>query len=211
MTEQILWRLAGSLIWVMAVAILLVKTHQSARLLYRLQALGEAGLLSVIALDHEPLLWIDVIMVLLIKEIAIPKILGPQKGMIARDYGAKGTVGMTFLLFVAAAFTLGGLALGQVPGLLHPLVAGVLLGAWFVSFMHLSSRYETWSMSWALLSLDTISGALAVAVAGPIPEFAGVGIDVGALVVAVLLALLTRTIASTLHTTDVRDVEELIG
>ncbi len=96
-------------------------------------------------------------------------------------------------------------------GMRHPLILGLLFGAWFVSFVHLSARYETWSLGWALLSLDTVSGALVVAASGPIPESLEVGINLFALTTAVLLALLARKISTSFSTVDVRDAEELTG
>lgn len=211
MTEQLLGRMFASLIWIMTISLLLVKAHRSAQASYRLQAVGEAGLLAVLALNNEPWLWLDVGLVLAIKEIVIPRILSSHGEVVSKDYGAKSAVGMAFLLMVAAIVTAAGLALGEVPGLARPLMSGILIGAWFISFIHLSARYETWSLSWALLSLDTVSGVLAVSVAGPLPEFAGVGMELAALAIAVLLAWLSRKIFTLLHTTDVRDVEELTG
>ncbi len=211
MAEQLLGRIFASLIWITAISLLLVKAHRSAQASYRLQAVGAAGLLAVLALNHEPWLWLDVGVVLAIKELIIPRILSSHREVASQDYGAKSAVGMAFVLMVAGIVTAASLALGEVPGLAHPLMSGVLIGAWFISFIHLSARYETWSLSWALLSLDTVSGALAVSVSGPLGEFVGVGIELAALAMAVLLAWLSRKIFTLMQTTDVRDVEELTG
>lgn len=205
------WRLFGSLIWVSAILMILVKTHQSARAVYRVQALGEAGLMAALAFLGPSLLWFDVALIVVVKVLLVPRIMQGPSPAVSHDYGSRGPVGLTTVLLVSVLFTVGGVWLGQTAGMHHPLVLGLLFGAWFVSFFHLSARYETWSLGWALLSLDTVSGGLAVAAAGPVPETLEIGINLAAVATAVLLALLARKISSTMHTVDVRDVEELTG
>ncbi len=209
--EVIGWRVFGTLIWVCTIVIILVKTHQSARAIYRIQAIGEAGIMAALAFGGLPLLWWDVALILAVKVVMVPKIMKGPSRAVSHDYGSKGPVGLTTVLLMSVLFTAGGVAVGQMAGMHHSLILGLLLGGWFVSFLHLSSRYETWSLGWALLSLDTVSGALVVAAAGPIPESLEIGINLAALATAVLLALLARKISSSLHTVDVRDVEELTG
>lgn len=209
--EVIGWRLFGSLIWVSAILLILVKTHQSARAVYRVQAIGEAGLMAALAFGGLSLLWFDVALIVVVKVLVVPRIMQGPSQAVSHDYGSRGPVGLTAVLLVSLLFTVGGVWVGQMAGMHHPLVLGLLLGAWFVSFFHLSSRYETWSLGWALLSLDTVTGGLVVAAAGPVPESLEIGMNVAAIATAVLLALLARKISSTMHTVDVRDVEELTG
>lgn len=209
--EMMGWRIFGTLIWACAILIILVKTHQSARAVYRLQAIGEAGIMASLAIGGLPVLWLDVALILAVKVVVIPKIMKGPTWAVTNDYGARGPVGLTTVLLVSVLCTVGGVAVGQLAGMHHPLILGLLLGGWFISFFHLSSRYETWSLGWGLLSLDTVSGALVVAAAGPVPEPLEIGINLGALATAVLLALLARKISNSMHTVDVRDIEELTG
>lgn len=206
----IAWRIAASLVWLMAGALLLVKTNRSAGILYRWQALGEAALAIILSLKtQDNWLWITVAAIIIVKVAVVPEILNFRQTLLRDDYGARGPVGVTSLVLVIAALTIAGIAIGAFPGLIHPVTMGVLFGAWLIALVHGSTRYETWSMAWGLLSLDTVSSSLVLALGSTLPPVADLLITMTAVALAVLLALFSRRIAHLKQTTDVRALKEL--
>lgn len=204
-------RIAATIIWMMAIALILVKTNRSARIVYRLQALGEAGLGALAAWHSVGDLWISVGLVLVFKLGVIPELMRRNALIIKHDYGAKGPVGMTAILMIIFGVTVVGLFVANVFHFLHPILSGVLLAAWIISYIHLSGRYETWSIGWGLLSLDTISSSLVGTWAGVLPASADIATTGVAVALAGLIAIFSGRIALLRHTTDVRQVKELIG
>ena len=206
----ILLRLMLSTIWLMAVALMLVKTYRSATVLYRIQAVAESVVAAGLAVAlHIPWLWLSAILIVLIKGGLIPRLMARTASTHA-DYSAKGPLGMATLLILAFILSAGGILLGK-DSPSQPALTGLLFAALFVAFLHLSSRYELWSLLWALLNLDTVAGAAALVFGTGLPEIADVGINAASLGLALVLSYLAFYIDRIKGTRDVRDLEELIG
>ena len=209
---ETLWRTAASIIWLMTAALVLVRTNRSACTLYRVQALGEATLAGILAqASGDASLWFAVVAVLVLKVIVVPAILQHAHPSLGKDYGSRSPLGMTTLAFAMAGLTIAGILIGPWIETRQPLVTGILFGSWLIALMQTSARYETWSLAWALLSLDTLSGSLALVVGNPLPELADLSIVGASIALALMLALLIARIAEMKKTTDVRNLKELTG
>lgn len=209
---EIILRFSASVLWISALGLLVVKTTDSASKIYRVQSLAEfSAILLVAAMRHFPWLLLSALTVFVIKVLAIPTIMKKSTPLIHQDYGAKASMGIASLLLLALALTIFGFLLSRIPGLSHPVVTGVILAALFIAFLHISSRYETWSLAWGMLSLDTITSVSALVVGTSLTEGADVSIDGLSLGLAFALAFLMHRIADIKNTTDVRQIEELKG
>lgn len=209
---EIILRFSASVLWISALGLLVVKTTDSASKIYRVQSLAEfSAILLVAAMRHFPWLLLSALTVFVIKVLAIPTIMKKSTPLIHQDYGAKASMGIASLLLLALALTIFGFLLSRIPGLSHPVVTGVILAALFIAFLHISSRYETWSLAWGMLSLDTITSVSALVVGTSLKESADVSIDGLSLGLACALAFLIHRIADIKNTTDVRQIEELKG
>lgn len=207
----LMFQLSVGVLWMTTVGMMIVKTHRSTMTLYRIQALMEALLAALMAVTvHLSALWISVLMVIVIKIIVIPTLVTRTFHNAGKEYSAKSPLGMGSLLMLALLLSVGGLLLGRL-GMPHPTVVGLVLGALFVSFLHVSSRYELWSVLWAVLSLDTVVGAGALIFGTGLPETADVGINLASLTLALVLAYVGGRIERIKNSLDVRELEELIG
>lgn len=208
---ELLIRLDLSALWLVTTAMMVVRTHRSARTLYRLQALAEAVVAAALAWSGPvPWLWMSVGLVIAIKVIVIPGWIGPYWNPGAENYGARSPLGTASLLLIALLFSAGGVLVGS-DGMSHLTEGALLLATLAVSFLHLSSRYELWSLGWAILSLDTVAGVAVLLYATQAPEAFDAGVDGASLALAVVLAFIARQIARTRGTWDVRDLKELVG
>lgn len=208
---DLLLRLDLSGLWLVTVAMMVVRTHRSARTLYQLQALSEAVVAAALAWSGPvPWLWLSVGLVIAIKVVVIPVWVSPQWNPGAEDYGARSPLGMAALLLLALILSAGGVLVGS-HGASHLTEGALLLAALTVAFLHLSSRYELWSLGWAILSLDTVAGVAVLLYATRAPEVFDAGVDGASLTLAVVLAYVAHRIARTQGTWDVRDLKELIG
>lgn len=204
-------RVVAGVVWLAAVGLLGSKTHRSAAALYRLQALAEAAFLASAALTDSGIgPWIGVAAVLVAKLGAVPAIMGKPRGW-RHDYGARGPVGLGTQLLAAAGLAVVGLLAGEAMGGGHAVAAGIWIGAWLTAWLQLTTRYETWSLAWGLLSLDTASDGVARLVAGPLPESADFLVTLTTVALAVLLAVLGDRIFALRGTTDSRQLKELTG
>ena len=200
-----------AVLWLATVGMMIVKAPGTVTTFYRIQAIAEAGLGAVMAISgHLPILWVTVGLTVLIRVIAIPRIVNHGITSPNTHYSAKAPTGMGALLIYALFCTIGGLLVGEL-GLPRPVVAGLIFASMFVSFVHLSSRYEAWSMLWALLSLDTIVDAGVLIFAPTLPELTDLGLIGISLALAVVLAFVARQIQALKNSLDVRELEELIG
>ena len=209
---MVILRIAVFLVWITAVLMAVVKTNRSVNVLFRVQALGEAAVAAVLAVTVPyPWLWCSVGAILIIKIGIIPSILFRHDPLVSEDYGARSPFGTTAQLFFTLLVTVLGLAMVRLIPIGQPTLVGTILAALFVSLIHLSSRYEVWSIARALLSLETIAGVGVLVLGLTLKEPADFAIDL----VAVFLALNIAWVASTLmrlkHTVDVREIKELIG
>ncbi len=210
MAITILFRMAFGALWLTAVGLMLVKTFRSAATLYRIQALTETFIAGGLALTgNASWLWLSVGLVVVVKIVLVPRLLARNRRF-RREYGAKSPLGMASLLVISLLFCGGGLILGQTMPV-HPTLTGLFLAALFTTWLHLSSRYELWSMAWALLSLDTVAGVGALLLAPRLPEAADVGINLASLGLALVLSYLVVQIERVKHSADTRDLEELAG
>lgn len=205
-----LWRLAAAAIWLMSCAMVLVKTPGSNRTLYRLQALGEATLIIALAqISHDRVLWISAAAVLVVKIGVVPRLMAPS--IPPSSYGARSPLGAASILAAIGALTVGGILIGRLAQPPHPFAVALLTAAWLTALLHSVSRYETWSLGWALLSLDTASSALAVSISGALPTSIDLLITAVTIGLAILLSLFTKRIMQLKNTTDIRALEELVG
>lgn len=207
----ILFRMIVTVVWLMAVAMILVKTSRSSATLYRIQSIAEAAIAAALAVTGDPWLWISVGLVLAIKTFFIPFLINHGSRPFAPHYSAKGPLGMASLLVIIAILTAGGLLLIRIGKIPHPTLTGLIFAALFVAFLHLSARYEIWSLMWALLSLDTVVGVGALIFGRGLPEVADVGINLASLALALVLTYLAVRIERIKHSLDTRTLEELIG
>ncbi len=204
-------QVAFGLIWLTTAGLLIVKSPHSAAALYRLQAMAEALVAAAAALaGARPWLWLSVVLILVIKVAVIPPVVMRGLGTRRTDYGGDGAFGIGALLLIAALLSVGGFLLGRL-GLPHPALMGMGFAALFVALVHASSRYQVWSMLWALLSLDTVVGAITLIWGRGLPEMADVAIDLVSLGLALVLAYLAQRIDRIMHARDIREMEDLVG
>lgn len=205
-----LWRLGAAAIWLMSCAMVLVKTPASDRTLYRLQAVGEMALIVALAqLSHDKMLWISAAAVLVVKIGVVPRVMASSAP--PSSYGARSPLGASSILAAIGALTVGGILIGRLAQPVHPFAVELLTAAWLTALLHSVSRYETWSLGWALLSLDTASSALALAIGGALPTSIDLLITSVTVGLAILLSLFTKRIMQLKNTADVRALEELVG
>ncbi len=209
---MILLRMAVFLVWITAVLMALVKTDRSVNVLFRFQAVGELAVAAVLALTVPyAWLWLTVVAVALIKVVIIPKILFSHDALVQQDYGVRSPFGMSGLLLVFLAVTVFALAFTRAVGIGDPVLAGTVLAALLVSLVHLSARYEVWSISRALLSLETICATGVLVVGWTLKEPADLAIDLVALFLAFTISWVASTLMRLKGSVDVRDMKELIG
>lgn len=204
--------MCAGLIWLATAGMMIVKTPRATATLYRTQALGDAGLGATIALTaNRPLVWVAVGLTVLFRIVAIPAII--HRGLPSTNslYGAQAPVGMGALMFYAVPFTAGGLLVARWGVVAVPATAGIVFAAMFVSFVHLSARYEVWSILWALMSLDTIVDAGVLVFAQSLPALTDLGLFAMSLALALVLAFVAHRILAVKESLDVRQLEELIG
>jgi hydrogenase-4 membrane subunit HyfE len=208
---SILAQSAAALLWLATVGMMIVKTPRSVTTFYRLQALADAVIAAAIAVQgHQPLLWIAVGLAVIVRVGLIPEIVRRGLTTGGKAHSAKTPVGLGGLMMYALGLSAGGILLGRM-GVPDPTVTGLVFASMFVSFMHLSARYEVWSMLWALLSLDTIVDVGVVIFGRSIPATVDVALYAVSLGLALVLAFVARRIQDVHSTLDVRDLEELIG
>lgn len=197
--------LATALLWLTTVAMMIVKTPRSMMVLYRIQALAEAGAAAEAAIfGHRLMLWSVVALILVLKLFIIPGVVARWLAPLDNLYGAAGPVGSTALLMLALAFSGGGILIGHLP-------IGLVFAAMMVTFVQISGRYEVWSLLWGILSLETVIDVGALTLGGGIPAVGEVGIGVTGLALALVLAYVAAQVRRIKHSLDVRDLEELIG
>lgn len=203
---------SASLLWVTAVAQLLTKNPRSSRIVYRVQALAEAALVSGFAiLYHQSLLWMSVGLILAVKVVAVPWTFRRLTGIIEDAYGSRARVGMAVQLFIAFLMTAATVGYAS-PGLFgHAPLGAVLLSGWLVSFMHLVARYDMWSLMWALLSLETLSTSIVLVVLQTFPPGLDIAVNLAAWATATLGGYLVRRVALTYPAADVRYLRGLKG
>ncbi|AEJ41898.1 hypothetical protein TPY_3746 [Sulfobacillus acidophilus TPY] len=208
-----LWHASASLIWVMTGSLFIVKTPTTMPNLYRLQAVGE--MLAVGALyvaTRDPWLVLSLAILIGVKWFVVPGILTRSSAFARTTYGLSAPWGVSSLLIGDLVLTGLGIAVAHRLFSTDPFTLGVLLASWFIALWHTVARYETWSLSWALLSLDTVSSALILVLAGrPLPPLIDVLMLTITTALAGLLALLSARIFNVKASTDVRDIKELIG
>ncbi|MCL4522181.1 MAG: hypothetical protein M1415_11520 [Firmicutes bacterium] len=204
--------LAVFLLWSTAVLMAMVKTNRSVNLLFRIQALGEATVAAVLAVTLPySWLWLTVAAVLIIKVLIVPRLLFHNDPLVQGDYGARSPFGTTALLFFFLLATVFALVLVHWMKIGHPTLVGVLLAALLVSLIHMSSRYEAWSIARALLGLETICGAGILVIGLTLEEPADLAVDIVALFLALTISWAASTLMRLKHTVDVREIKELIG
>lgn len=201
--------LAAGLLWLATIAMMIVKAPHSVMMFYRVQAFADALLTALVAVrDHLPVLWVFVGLAVAVRIIVIPEIV--SRGLSTpRDYSAKAPLGMGALVLYALLLTAGGMLVGRIGP--DPILLGLIFGAMFVSFVHLSARYEVWSMLWALLSLDTVVDAGLSIFARTMPEETALGIYAMSLSLAIVLAFVAQRVQHLKKSLDVRELEELTG
>ena len=210
MTVTILFRMLFGILWLTAVGLMLVKNYRSAATLYRIQALAEALIAGGLAVTRgAPWIWLSVGLEVVAKIALVPRLIARNRRF-RGEYGAKGPLGMASLLVLSLFFSGGGLILGQTMPV-HPTLTGLFLAALFAASLHLSSRYELWSLTWALLSLDTVAGAGTLLLGSRLPEATDVGINLASLGLALVLSYLVVQIERVKRSADIRDLEELVG
>lgn len=207
----IITELAASLMWLATVGMMIVKTPHSMVTFYRIQALANAAIAAIMAWQGQPLLWAAVGLAVAVRIILIPEIVGKSLRLPTSPYSAKSALGVGAMVILAFFLTAGGMLVAQTLGVSDPISAGLLFAASFVAFIHLSARYEVWSMLWALLSLDTIIDVGVLLFAKALPESSEFGLYAMSLALAIVLAFVAQRIQHIKQSQDVRDLEELIG
>ncbi|NMP21943.1 hypothetical protein [Sulfobacillus harzensis] len=203
--------LAVTLLWMTAVAMMIVKTPHTMAVMYRIQAVAEAGVASLLAIfGHRPAFWSVAALIIVLKIFVIPGVMNRWLKSMRRAYGTHGPAGMSALLMLALLLSAGGIVVGRL-GLPYPLPMGLVLAAMLVTFVQLSGRYEVWSLLWGILSLETVMDVGALTWGTSIPAIGEVGIDVTGLALALVLAYVAAEVRRVKHSLDVRDLEELIG
>lgn len=188
----ILYQLAVGLVWLCAVGLMIVKTDHSRVFMYRLQAFGQTLviLFAAIALD-DMWLYIGAAITVVLKIGIIPSVV--KRALHPADpYGVKSTWGVGGMILAALVLSGGGVLAGRLGGLPHPGVAGLVLAALFVTFLHLSVRFELGSIVWAILSLDTVVGIAVTLFAVHLPPAFAMGADGVSLALALVIAYLAR-------------------
>ncbi len=203
--------LTAALLWLSTVGMMIVKTPHTMILMYRIQALSEAGVAAQLAiLGHRPVLWAVVTLIVVLKLCIIPGAVSRWLTPLQDVYGAHGPIGVTALLILALVLSGGGILIGRL-GLPDPLPVGLVFAAMLVTFVQLSGRYEVWSLLWGILSLETVVDIGALMLGTDMPAILEVGIGVTGLALALVLAYTAAQVRRIKHTLDVRDLEELIG
>jgi len=208
-----LWHASASLVWLMTGGLLIVKTPTTMPNLYRLQAVGEMLAVGALyATTRDPWLVLSLALLIGVKWFVIPRMFTHSSAFTRATYGLSAPWGVSSLLVGDFVLTGLGIALAHRLQGPDPFSLGVLLASWFMALWHTVSRYETWSLSWALLSLDTVSSTLILVLVGrSIPPFVDVLTLAITTALAGLLAQLSARIFNTKASTDVRDMKELIG
>lgn len=202
---------AAALLWLATVALMIVKTPASSVLFYRVQALADAVMIALIALTtHAPWLWLFVGLTVVVRVVVIPEMVQRVLCIPRREYGGKSALGIGSLVVYALLLSTGGLLIGRL-GFAHPTAVGLVFAAMFVAFMHLSARYEIWSMLWALLSLDTVVDAGVAIFSHTMPETTTLALYGISLSLAAVLAFVAQRIYRIKGSLDVRTLEELMG
>jgi hydrogenase-4 component E len=202
----------AGLIWLATVGMMIVKTPRSVATLYRTQALGVAGLGATIALsENVPILWVTVGLTVLVRIFVVPAIINRGIKTLSAPYSAKSPIGVGSLIVYAVVLTAAGMLSAQIGAVRLPVAAGLIIASMFVSFIHLSARYEVWSMLWALMSLDAIISAGVLVFANSLPELTDLGLFAMSLSLALVLAFVAHRIHGVKASLDVRELEELVG
>lgn len=202
----------AGLIWLATVGMMIVKTPRTVAAFYRAQALGVAGIGATVALGQNlPILWVTVGLTVLIRIFAIPAIVNRGIKTPNDPYSAKSPLGMGALIVYALILTAAGMLAAHIGRIALPATAGLVIAAMFVSFVHLSARYEVWSMLWALMSLDTVIDAGILIFAKSLPELTDLGLFAMSLALALVLAFVAHRIHNVPKALDVRELEELTG
>ncbi|MCL6562670.1 MAG: hypothetical protein K6U87_06655 [Firmicutes bacterium] len=207
---EIAARVAASLVWLGALGLIAVKSAPAASRWYQLQALGEAGLVAVATWDLKaPALGAVVAVIVVVKIWFIPWILRRLSPRGHSAYTGLQSLGPAATFGLATLLTGGSLWVGLqvVPGL--EVVAGIVVAAWLLALLHLSLRYETWNLAWALLSVDTTSSALASLLAPQQSISLAIGVTLVGLALAVLLVWLVSAVARVHSVFDVRRLNDL--
>ncbi len=209
---MVMWERAwASLVWACAMGFFLVKNPRSARIVYRVQSLAEAALIGGFAVfSNQPALWLSVLLVVVVKAGAIPELIRRLTRGLEAAYGSQSRFGLASLLIMGLILT--GLSLEVFrSGFPHPVLTGVLFGGWLLAFAQITVRFEVWSQTWAILSLETLTSSLMLVILNTLPLLADAGINLAALLAAALLAVLSARVAGTFGTTDARLLRELKG
>lgn len=207
---EIAARVAASWIWLGALGLITVKSASAASRWYQFQALGEAGLVAVAMEEFQaPALGAVVAVIVVAKIWLIPWILRRLSPGGHFVFTSLQSLGSAALFALATLLTAGAIWVGMriIPG--SGAIVGILVAAWLLALLHLSLRYETWNLAWALLSVDTSSSALASFLAPEQSIALAIGITLVGLAVAVLLAWLVSAVAHVNAVTDVRRLQEL--
>ncbi len=203
--------LSATVLWVGAVAMMIVKTPHTMAVMYRMQAVAEAGVASLLAIfGHRPAYWSVVALIIVLKIFVIPGVMNRGLKPMRQAYGTHGPFGMSALLLLALLLSAGGIVVGHL-GLPYPLPMGLVVAAMLVTFVHLSGRYEVWSLLWGILSLETVMDVGVLTWGTSIPAIGEVGIDMTGLALALVLGYVAAEVWRVKHGLDVRDREELIG
>jgi hydrogenase-4 membrane subunit HyfE len=204
--------LAAVLVWLTASLMVIVKTPNSSRTLYRWQALGEFGLGLGLFLQLKA----DAVMavaglVLIIKWWLIPKLMARSPALHADAYGHTAVWGVSALAGIVLGLTIVGVWATTRLDAPSFLATGLLLAAWFIAWIQLVGRFEIWNAAWALLSLDTVSSSIVLGWGHPLPLIIDLSTLAITISLALLLAWLSGRIVQLRGTSDLRHLKELIG
>lgn len=202
---------ALGIMWLAAIGLLIVKTVASAAMIYRIQSAAEVLIVILLALRYGDLwLWINAALIIVVKILVIPRLVIAAAGSQA-GFSGKSPWGVTALLLAVLGLSTAALLAGHWLGLVQPPIAGLVLAVMFVAFLHLSSRYEVWSLMWAMLSLDTAVSTGASLLSTRLPAVVDAGIALVSLALVFALCYVARLMAEHTRSGDVREMEELIG
>lgn len=203
-------RLAASLVWVGTLGLMVVRSPYAASRWYQLQAFGEGGLVAVASWQLKaPELWAVAGVIFVVKMVLVPWFLRRTSPHGRFVYSGLQSIGHAAVFGLAMLLTAGAVWFGVRISPASGAIAGTLLAAWVLSLLHLSLRYETWNLAWALLSVDTSSSALASLLAPQQSIPLAIGITLVSLALAVLLAWLVLAVARINSVSDVRRLHEL--
>lgn len=205
-------RIFTSWVWVGAVAFLLAKNTRTSRIIYRVQSLGEAGLMGSYAWGaHSVGLWTSAGLIVVVKAGIIPHQVARRTIRMEQQYGSQSFVGLASMLVLAFVLTSGTLYVAAASHMPHVLKMGLLLAGVLVVFMQLVGRYELWSQLWALLSLETLATSLVLVILNALPLVVDAGLDVAAWLLATVLAILVARAQHLFGTDDSRALTGLRG